>query len=118
MMKKHNGMRPHDIIILLKIVTYAEDNWYMKDVANELFISQSEVSQSLNRSLMAGLVSSNKKRVMKSALFDFLVHGLKYVYPVRPERMVRGMKTSHSAPPLSNIISDVSQLEMKLIIRE
>ncbi len=103
-MKKHNGMRPHDIIILLKIVTYAEDNWYMKDVANELFISQSEVSQSLNRSLMAGLVSSNKKRVMKSALFDFLVHGLKYVYPVRPERMVRGMKTSHSAPPLSNII--------------
>mgnify|MGYP001009397407 FL=1 len=97
-------MRPHDIIILLKIVTYAEDNWYMKDVANELFISQSEVSQSLNRSLMAGLVSSNKKRVMKSALFDFLVHGLKYVYPVRPERMVRGMKTSHSAPPLSNII--------------
>ena len=104
MMKKHNGMRPHDIIILLKIVTYAEDNWYMKDVANELFISQSEVSQSLNRSLMAGLVSSNKKRVMKSALFDFLVHGLKYVYPVRPERMVRGMKTSHSAPPLSNII--------------
>lgn len=76
----------------------------MKDVANELFISQSEVSQSLNRSVMAGLISSNKKRVMNSALFDFLVHGLKYVYPVRPERMVRGMKTSHSAPPLSNII--------------
>src|SRR5690554_1206413 len=104
-MKKHNGMRPHDIIILLKIITYGNDKWYIKDVANELFISQSEVSQSLNRSVRAGLISSNKKRVMNSALFDFLVYGLKYVFPVTPERMVRGMKTSHSAPPLSNIIS-------------
>jgi predicted transcriptional regulator len=106
-MKKHSGMRPHDIVILLKIVTYKDNDWYIKDAANELFISQSEVSESLNRSVMAGLISSNKKRVMKSALFDFLVYGLKYVYPVKPEAMVRGIKTSHSASPLSNeIVSD------------
>ncbi len=103
-MKKHSGMRPHDIVILLKIITYGDNDWYIKDTAKELFISQSEVSESLNRSVLAGLISNNKKRIMKSALFDFLIYGLKYVYPVKPEAMVRGIKTSHSAPPLSNEI--------------
>jgi len=103
-MKKHSGMRPHDVVILLKVVSYGDNDWYIKDVANELFISQSEVSESLNRSVPAGLISNNKKRVMKSALFDFLVYGLKHVYPVKPETMVRGIKTSHSAPPISNEI--------------
>lgn len=103
-MKKHNGMRPQDIVILLKIATYGDDDWYMKDVANELFISPSEVTESLNRSVLAGLISNNKKRIMKSALVDFLVYGLKYVYPTKLGAMVRGIKTSHSAPPLSNEI--------------
>ena len=97
-------MRPQDIVILLKIATYGYSDWYMKDVANDLFISPSEVTESLNRSVLAGLISSNKKRVMKSALCDFLVYGLKYVYPVKPEAMVRGIKTSHSAQPLSDEI--------------
>lgn len=103
-MKKHNGMRPQDIVILLKIATYGDVDWYMKDIANELFISPSEVTESLNRSVLAGLISNNKKRIMKSSLFDFLVYGLKYVYPVKPEAMVRGIRTSHSAPPLSDEI--------------
>ena len=97
-------MRPQDIVILLKIATYGDSDWYMKDVANDLFISPSEVTESLNRSVLAGLISSNKKRVMKSSLCDFLVYGLKYVYPVKPEAMVRGIKTSHSAQPLSDEI--------------
>ena len=50
-MKKHSGMRPQDIVILLKIATYGDNNWYMKDIANDLFISPSEVSESLNRSV-------------------------------------------------------------------
>jgi predicted transcriptional regulator len=103
-MKKHSGMRPQDIVILLKIITYGNNHWYIKDIANELFISQSEVSESLNRSVLAGLISGNKKRVMKSALFDFLICGLKYVYPVKPEAMLRGIKTSHSVLPLSREI--------------
>ncbi len=103
-MNNHNGMRPQDIVILLKIITFNENDWYMKDIANDLFISSSEVSQSLKRSVMAGLISSNKRRVMKFSLYDFLVYGIKYVYPVKPGSMVRGVKTSHSAPPLSEVI--------------
>ncbi|WOD44194.1 hypothetical protein [Hwangdonia lutea] len=103
-MKKHNGMRPHDIVILLKIVAKGDHDWLMKDIANELFISNSEVSESLNRSVLAGLIASDKKRVMRQALVEFITSGLKYVYPQQPSGLVRGIPTAHSAPPLSEII--------------
>ncbi|WP_274475398.1 hypothetical protein [Mangrovimonas aestuarii] len=103
-MKKHNGMRPHDIVILLKIVSKGDENWLMKDIANELFISNSEVSESLNRSVMAGLIGSDKKRIMKTALLEFISSGLKYVYPQKPSAMDRGVATAHSAPPLNQHI--------------
>lgn len=103
-MKKHSGMRPHDIVILLKIIAKGRQEWFMKDLSYELNISASEVSESINRSKIAGLIAPNKKTVMKLALMDFLEHGLPYVYPERPGAMVRGIPTAHSATPLSDTI--------------
>ena len=103
-MKKHSGMRPQDIVILLKIIAKGQKSWFMKDLANELFISQSEVSESLNRSVLAGLIASNKKRVMTSALLEFISGGIKYVYPQKPGYIVRGLPTAHSALPLTDLI--------------
>ncbi len=97
-------MRPHDIVVLLKIAAKGKSKWLMKDLAYELGISASEVTESLNRSEQAGLISGNKRMLMKLALLDFLKYGLKYVYPQHPGAMVRGMPTSHSAPPLNKII--------------
>lgn len=108
-MKKHSGMRPHDIAVLLKIGAKGNSPWLMKDLAIELGISASEVSESLNRSAYAGLISSNKKKLMTSALLEFLQYGLKYVYPQQAGALVRGMATAWSAPPLSEkIISNES----------
>jgi len=103
-MKKHSGMRPHDIVVLLKIASKQTNPWYMKDLAYELGISNSEVSESINRSVIAGLIFPDKKRLMKSALLDFLRFGLSYVYPQHPGSLVRGIPTAHSAEPLNKII--------------
>lgn len=99
-MKKHSGMRPQDIVILLKIAL-KEANWLAKDLAHKLKISQSEVSESLNRSAIAGLLSNDKKILMENALLEFLEFGLKYVFPQKPGPIVRGIPTAHSAPPLN-----------------
>lgn len=104
-MKKHSGMRPHDIVILLKIASKKDMPWLMKDLAVELGISASEISESLNRSAIAGLISKDKKRIMKLAILDFLQHGLRYVYPQIPGAKVRGVSTAHAAPPLVNEIA-------------
>jgi predicted transcriptional regulator len=106
-MKKHSGMRPHDIVILLKIAAKKDTPWLMKDLAIELGISGSEVSESLNRSSMAGLIAKDKKRLMKLSILDFLEHGLRYVYPQQPGAKVRGVPTAHAAPPLcKDIVSE------------
>lgn len=106
-MKKHNGMRPHDIAILIKIAQNGMGKWQMKDLAQELMISSGEVSESLNRSAIAGLISSDKKTINKLAFLDFLQFGLRYVFPQQPGAITRGMPTAISAPPLNNsFISD------------
>lgn len=104
-MKKHNGMRPHDIIVLLKIAAKGSESWLMKDLAHELSISASEVSESLHRSAFAGLISNNKRNLMISGLLEFLQYGLKYAFPQQPGALVRGMPTAHSAKPMSEFIS-------------
>jgi predicted transcriptional regulator len=103
-MKKQSGMRPHDIVILLKIIAKGDKQWLMKDLAQELEISSSEVSESLNRSVYSGLLKSNKKEVLKMALLEFLQYGLKYIYPQQPGALVRGMPTAYSASPLNKTI--------------
>ena len=103
-MKKHNGMRPQDVVILLKIATLKDKVWYGKNLYTTLFISPSEVSESLNRSMIAGLLDAGKRKLMRQAFLEFLEHGLKYVYPQQPGALVRGMPTAHSAPPLNKII--------------
>ena len=103
-MKKHSGMRPQDVVILLKIASKGQQEWLMKDLAYELEISASEISESINRSVIAGLLSSDKKELKKLALLDFLKSGLRYVYPQQPGAMVRGIGTAHSAPPLNKEI--------------
>jgi hypothetical protein len=102
-MKKHSGMRPQDIVILLKIAISHQD-WFAKDIAQSLKISASEISESLNRSAIGGFLSNDKKILMKDALLEFLEFGLKYVFPQKPGAIVRGIPTAHSAPPLNQLI--------------
>ena len=91
-------MRPKDIVILLKIISLHTPGWQNKQLADELYISASEVSESLNRSAHAGLLSDDKTKVYTNALFEFIQYGLHYVFPAAPGAMVNGVYTAHSHP--------------------
>ena len=91
-------MRPQDIVILLKIIANPVVNWQNKDLAGQLFISQSEISDSLNRSSVAGLIDAKKRKVHRQSLMEFIEHGLHFVFPALPGTMVNGMPTAHSHP--------------------
>lgn len=107
-MRKHNGMRPQDIAILLKIVSKNSENWQLAEIANSLRISISEISESLNRSRIAGLIDYNKKKVNRQNLLEFIEHGVRYVFPQEPGSMVRGIPTAHSHVSMkNNFISDI-----------
>lgn len=92
-------MRPQDIVILLKITTFPKTTgWKMMDLVASLHVSQSEISESLNRSSLAGLIDSTKKKVMRLSLMEFLEYGIHYVFPQHPGALVRGIPTAHSHP--------------------
>lgn len=107
-MKTHNGMRPQDVVILLKILTNKETAWQYRDLAASLFMSVSEISESLNRSHQAGLVDETKRKVRRQSLMEFIEHGLHYVFPQIPGRLVTGVPTAHSHPFFSKkLVSDL-----------
>lgn len=91
-------MRPQDIVILLKVITIPRKDWQYRDLASSLIMSTSEVSESLIRSHMAGLIDESRRKVHRRSLLEFLEHGLHYVFPQAPGTMVTGTATAHSHP--------------------
>ncbi|MEO6719168.1 MAG: hypothetical protein ABIN67_02340 [Ferruginibacter sp.] len=91
-------MRPQDIVVLSKIVVLNVETHQLIQLANSLCLSISEISESLNRSFLAGLIDYKKKKVNRQNLVEFLEHGIRYVFPQMPGAMVRGIPTAHSHP--------------------
>ena len=95
-------MQGQDIALLLKLAIQNDPRMRSCSLAESLFISPSEVCKSLKRSAESGLlyISDGEKRVNRSALMEFLSHGLKYAF--RPARgsLVRGVPTAAAAEPL------------------
>lgn len=89
-------MRPQDVAILLKIIAMEGHQWQLSKLSSTLFISISEISESLNRSQFASLIDYNKKNINRQNLFEFLEHGVRYVFPQQPGSMIRGVPTAHS----------------------
>ena len=108
-MKPHRGMRPYDIAILLAISIQQDRGWYMRDLSRLLGISASEVSESLNRSRIAGLISEDKRKLSKLDVLVFLEHGLRYVFPPAPGEPTTGLATAHSYFRHFSLIRDKKQ---------
>ena len=103
-MRPFNGIKPQDIVILLKLVLVGDGHWRHVDLSDALGLSQAEISFALTRCKTVGFIDSAKKKILKSALLEFLVHGLKYTFPAKPGPVCRGVPTAHCAPPLSKTI--------------
>jgi hypothetical protein len=100
-MKAHNGMRPQDILVLLKIISLNDPEFRLVDLSESIGISLSEISESISRSVFAHLIAPDKKTPMRKAIYEFLLHGLPYVFPAQPGALAIGMPTAYSAAPLS-----------------
>ena len=102
-------MQGQDIALLLKLAVLNNPSVPSKELAAGLFVSPSEVSKSLKRCAAADLlyVSGSEKRVNRTALLEFLAHGLRYVFPPAKGSLVRGVPTGAAAEPLkSRLLED------------
>ena len=107
MSKQHKGMRPQDVMVLVKLALNTND-WTAKQLGHSIGLSKSEICDSLDRSMLAGLLDDSKRLVKRQRLVEFLLHGVGYVFPALvDETPTRGIPTASSVKPLTNkIVSD------------
>jgi len=48
--------------------------------------------------MIAGLINSERKKVMRNALIEFIQYGVRYVFPEVPGAIITGIETAHSHP--------------------
>src|SRR5690242_15816415 len=101
------ALKPQDVYVVLKIVAAGSRRAPYSHLATELAMSPSEVHASVKRAQVSGLLHGPalNDRPNIAALEEFLVHGLKYVFPAERGELTRGVATSYGAPPLSESIA-------------
>ena len=97
------SLKPQDVLVLAKLVTGHGRRPTMAQLAAELGLSSSQVHGSLKRLEKSRLIAAHADggRPIVHAVEEFLIYGLKYVFPAQRGEVTRGIPTAHAAPPLN-----------------
>ncbi len=115
-------LKPQDIVISLKLLQYGSRAIAptYAELAHVLKMSQSEAHGGVKRALQVGLLSRSLAStrsmpvVVRAALGDFLICGLKYVWPTEMGGIGRGMATATSVPAVAEEM-DVTGSEIPFV---
>ncbi len=94
-------LKGEDIVLLLKL-THLSPSWTIRTLEQETTIPRSVVQRSLKRLWQAGLFDRRRRTPNVSQTEEFLVHGLKYVFPGSVNGESRGFPTAWGAKPLAD----------------
>jgi hypothetical protein len=107
-------LRPQDVVLALKLLVHDSKPWSYSKLGEELGMSASHAFQSVLRAEAAQLLNPSKlsssptrrSRGMipqpnRHNLKEFLVHGVRYAFPVERGGPTRGIPTAEGAPPLN-----------------
>ena len=103
------ALKPQDVVVLAKLLTYQDRRPPLAQVAVDLAISASEVHAALKRLSRAGLVSGADVPI-RQATEELFIHAVKYVFPAVSGEVTRGLPTSYAAAPLNREIVGNSEL--------
>ena len=98
---KGERVKGQDILVMLKLAANPGKAWSYPKLAQELRMSVSETHSAVARCAQAHLYNPHSRSPLNSSLLEFLVHGIRYVFPATPGPIVNGLYTGFAAPPLS-----------------
>lgn len=121
------SLRSQDIVVVLKLVANREGSrrWTYAELSKALFMSPSQVFRSVDRAEAARLLNpptippppdfgDELPRVWvwpnNNNLKEFLIHGVKYAFPVERGGPTRGIPTAEAANPLAKYFPQDFQL--------
>jgi hypothetical protein len=101
-MRSGQALNPIDVAVGIRLAEAPELTY--GQLSADLGISASNAFGSVERLQYAGLLRPESRTVNRLAFLEFLEHGVRYAFPARPGKDVRGVPTSHTAPPLAGHI--------------
>jgi hypothetical protein len=94
-------VKPQDIVVVLRLACAPMEERTFPRLSAALGMSASETHAAVKRAVASGLVDGATRTIRKTALLEFLIHGLRYVFPPEWKGVTRGVLTSYAAPPLA-----------------
>jgi hypothetical protein len=115
-------LKPQDVVLVLKLLASNSSAWTFGKLGKALGISTSHAFDSALRARHAKLLNISKARPTppkargvllepnRTNLKEFLIHGVKYSFPVERGSVTRGVLTAEGASPLRENFADSSAL--------
>lgn len=102
-------LKGQDIVVLVELLA-VEPDWTIRGLGDAVGLAAGPVHRSLGRLAESGLYDARRRRVIVGATEEFLLHGLRFVFPARPQGEVRGDATAWAAPPLKELLASSDPL--------
>ena len=98
-------MKGQDLLLLLSLFADPRDrSRSYAAVGERLHLSASQVHAATKRLIEARLMKSDRDPRPRAVL-EFVMHGMRYVFPVQVGGVALGLPTAWSAPPMSGLVS-------------
>lgn len=98
-------LKPQDLLVLLKVAAHPPQRWTYAALGEALAMSASEAHASVKRAVASGLAVAPARgewSPVRPNLLEFMVHGVRYIWPATPGPVKRGVPTAFGAEPLAS----------------
>jgi hypothetical protein len=102
------SLKSQDVLVGLQLALRPDETWTYQALHRVLKISVGELYKSMQRLKQARLidVTLNLTTLNRASFEEFLIHGVKYVFPAQRGPRTRGMPTGSGASPLKELLLD------------
>jgi hypothetical protein len=100
-------LKPQDLLVLLKVAAHPPQRWTYAALGEALAMSASETHASVKRAVVCGLavaLARGEWSPVRPNLLEFVLHGVRYIWPAIPGPVKRGVPTAFGVEPLAGLL--------------
>ena len=101
-------LKPQDLLVLLKVAAHPPQRWTYAALGEALSMSASEVHACVRRAVVSGLAVAPARgewSPVRPSLLEFVLHGVRYIWPATPGPVKRGVPTAFGTEPLAGMVT-------------
>ncbi|WP_225784794.1 hypothetical protein [Xenophilus sp. Marseille-Q4582] len=101
-------LKPQDLLVLLKVAAHPPQRWTYAALGEALAMSASEVHACVRRAVASGLAVAPARgewSPVRPNLLEFMLHGVRYIWPATQGPAKRGVPTSFGVEPLAGKVT-------------